>query len=141
MKPTLKPDSSRSIITRPLTATGAPNGFTLIEILLVMAILSIGILAIMTLQITAINSNAKARRLMMGSIIMADQFEKLISADYHSARLDPGETTSHPWNGFVVEHAVAATPIANIKKIDLTVFLNADAGRSIHVTYYKRRHP
>ena len=139
MKATLTPSRRTSAMTRPLTATSVPNGFTLIEILLVMAIFSIGILAIMTLHITAINSNAKARRMMTGSIIMADRFEKLISADYHSARLNPGEKTSHPGNGFVVEHAVTATPIPNIKRIDLTVFVDADTGRSIHVAYYKRR--
>ena len=65
--------------TRSWAATCHQNGFTLIEILLVMSIFCIGILAIMTLHVSAINSNAKARIILMGSTLLADQFEKLIT--------------------------------------------------------------
>jgi len=138
MKPNCPFTCGTSLKSRPLTASCFQNGFTLIEILLVMAIFSIGILAIMALHITAINSNAKARSIMMGSIIMADQFEKLISADYASAGLTPGEATSHAENGLVVAHTITTTPIPNIKKIDLTVTWDVTSGKSYKVTYYKR---
>ena len=39
------------------------RGFTLIEVLIAMAIFSLGMLAVGTLQITSTNSNASARRL------------------------------------------------------------------------------
>lgn len=116
----------------------AARGYTLIEILMVMSIFSIGILAIMTLHITAIKSNANARDIMMGTIQLTDQFEKLISTDYESALLNPGTTTSRVENKYRVEHIVASTVIPNIKKIDIAVFLDAPFGRSLKVTYYKR---
>lgn len=116
----------------------AARGYTLIEILMVMSIFSIGILAIMTLHINAIRSNANARDIMMGTIQLTDQFEKLISMDYGSARLNPGTTTSRFNKKYRVEHIVASTVIPNIKKIDIAVFLDAPLGRSLKVTYYKR---
>ena len=121
-----------------LTTPHLQKGFTLIEILLVMAIFSIGILAIMTLHVTAINSNAKARRIMMGAIIMADQFEKLISADYQNPEPDPLEIDALKQSGFIVEHTVSATLIPNIKKIDLVVSLDDRSGHNAALTYFKR---
>lgn len=117
--------------------TAAP-GYTLIEILMVMSIFSIGILAIMALHITAIRSNANARDIMMGTIQLTDQFEKLISMDYESPPLAPGTKTSFVKNKYRVEHRVAATLIPDIKKVDIAVFLEAPVGRCLKVTYYKR---
>ena len=123
----------------PLSAIKPPTcGFTLIEILMVMSIFSIGILAIMTLHITAIRSNANARDILMGTIRLTDQFEKLISTDYDSAQLIPGTTNSRIVNQYRVEHSVATTSIPNIIKINLAVQLNAPTGRCLTVTYYKR---
>jgi prepilin-type N-terminal cleavage/methylation domain-containing protein len=113
-------------------------GFSLIEILLVMSIFSIGILAIMTLHVSAISSNTRARAILMGSTLLADQFEKLISADDPSAGLAPEEAATHAENGLVVERTVATTPIPQIKRIDLTVTLDAFSGRAYKVIYYKR---
>ena len=122
----------------PLQPACPEKGFTLIEIVLVMSIFSIGILAIMTLHVGAIRSNATARDILMGSTLLADRFEKLISADYASAGLNPGEAASQAENGFVVEHRIFTTPIAQIKKIELEVILDTDSASSFKVTYYKR---
>ena len=105
---------------------------------MVMSIFSIGILAIMTLQITAINSNTKARSILLASTVLADRFEKLISADNAGAHLDPEGTTSWEEQGCTVAQAVSDTQISNIKKIDLTVSWENSPDRSIMVTYYKR---
>ena len=61
MKLNSHPICRKPLKTRPWTARCRQYGFTLIEILLVMSIFCIGILAIMTLHVTAINSNAQAR--------------------------------------------------------------------------------
>jgi len=137
MKPTFQTTHQRIRKTRPMQTVADSRGYSLIEILMVMSIFSIGILAIMTLQITAINSNANARKIMLGSTRLADQFEKLISMDYESAELTPGKTTTRIESGYLIEHTVSTTLVANIKKIDLTVTMNAPAGRPITVTYYK----
>ena len=124
--------------TRPWSTAWNRNGLTLIEILMVMSIFSIGILAIMTLHVTAINSNNRAHAIMTGNTLLADQFEKLISAGYASIELGPEETRSRVQSGFLIEHTVFTTLIPNIKKVDLTVTQEDRSGRRLTVTYYKR---
>ena len=79
----------------------------------------------MTLYVNAIHSNARARAILMTSTLLADQFEKLISADDADAGIEPGEAMSLAENGFVVNHTIAPTSIPNIKKIDLTITVDA----------------
>lgn len=105
---------------------------------MVMSIFSIGILAIMTLHVNAIHSNVSARTILVASTLLADQFEKLISMDYASTELGPGEKTSKVENGFLIEHTTAATQVPNIKQIHITVTRNNPPGRRLTATYYKR---
>lgn len=113
------------------------GGYTLIEVLLAISILSIGLLGIMALHLAAINNNSRAREIMSGSIFLADQIEKLISMDYAGQELAAGTTTAFTENGYRIERAVAATNIPNIKKIDIAVIRDAGGGRSFTATYYK----
>ncbi len=138
MKQTSQINRSLTPKPRPLATTCFQNGFTLIEVLMVMSIFSIGILAIMALHVTAINSNMKARAILVASTLLTDQFEKLISAEYSSTELDPGGTASRVEKGILVEHTVFTTPIPNIKQIDLAVTPGGPSGGRITVTYYKR---
>ena len=139
MKPNPQAISGQASQNRPWATAGNNSlGFTLIEILMVMGIFCIGILAILALHITAINSNAKARATMTGSILLADQFEKLISADYRQLENISQEASATNAGGFLTQHTVSATAIPNIKKIDLTITLPGAAGRHFAVTYYKR---
>jgi type IV pilus assembly protein PilV len=70
------------------------QGFTLIEILIAMAIFAIGILAVGSMQIAAINTNAAARNSMTVVTIAKDRAEKLTALAYDHADLvgsaDPG---------------------------------------------------
>ena len=138
MNSNLSPAYPNALKSLPTGPARPENGFTLIEIVLVMSIFSIGILAIMTLHVGAISSNARARDILMGSTLLSDQFEKLISADYAGTELDPGEITQHAGDGCFAEHTIFATPIPNIKKIDLTITLDTASTRSFKVSYYKR---
>jgi type IV pilus assembly protein PilV len=65
------------------------RGFTLIEVLVAMAIFSIGILAVGTLQITSTNSNASARIHTEEYTWVVDQIERLTGLDYEHPDLDP----------------------------------------------------
>lgn len=122
----------------PLTNGRSQIGFTLIEILMVMSIFAIGILAIMTLHVVAIDRNAAAREILAASTLLADRFEKLITADYTGNDLDPGEAATRKEHGFTIEQKVTATLIPNIKKIDLAVVPGEKPERRLAVTYYKR---
>ena len=58
--------------------------------------------------------------------------------DYTSTELGPGEKASRVENGFLIEHAAAATQIPNIKQIRISVTQNKPPGRRLTATYYKR---
>jgi prepilin-type N-terminal cleavage/methylation domain-containing protein len=121
-----------------LTGSRSRIGFTLIEVVMVMSIFAIGILAIMTLHVAAIDRNAKAREILAASTLLADRFERLITADYTESDLHPGEAVTRVEHGFLIEQQVTATLLPNIKKIDLAVAPGERPERRLAVTYYKR---
>ena len=111
------------------------DGFTLVEVLIVMAVLAIGILAVMTMQISATNSNTRARRLTDGSNYMASEFEWQMLQDYdNAAAAYPVGVNPDP--PYAVANAVAAGPIPNTQQVDITVTLGT-SGRTLNFTYYK----
>jgi type IV pilus assembly protein PilV len=65
------------------------QGYTLIEILIAMAVFAVGILAIFSMQITATSSNALARGLTENYTAAMDKVEELLALPYDDADLDP----------------------------------------------------
>ncbi len=66
----------------------ACRGFTLIEVLIAVAIFAIGILAIAGLQIRSINMNAAARMQSEATTVAVDIMERLMSLPYEHPQLD-----------------------------------------------------
>lgn len=64
------------------------DGFTMIEILIAISIFAVGILAVATMQTTAINGNSSARKHTEASICLSDQVETLMALTYKDALLD-----------------------------------------------------
>jgi prepilin-type N-terminal cleavage/methylation domain-containing protein len=60
------------------------NGFTMIEVLLAMAIFLIGFLAVGSMQISAVNGNSNARLRTSASILAGDIVEQLLRCPYES---------------------------------------------------------
>ncbi len=58
------------------------NGFTLIEALVAMVVLTIGILSVYAMQITSINSNSKSSHVTYASNWAAQRIEQIISTPY-----------------------------------------------------------
>jgi Tfp pilus assembly protein PilV len=112
------------------------SGFTLIVVLMVMAILAIGILAVMTMQITAANSNSSARRITDGSNYMASEFERLMLQDYDDTIAAYPAAARVPDPPYTVANAAAAGPIPNTQQVDITVGLGP-LGNPLTITYYK----
>lgn len=72
------------------------DGFTLLEALIAMVILTVGILSLFTLQLSAINGNAKANQLTIATSVANDCFERLWHTPYDDALLnDTGGSKSH----------------------------------------------
>ena len=61
---------------------GNQNGFTLIEALIAMTVFSIGILAVITMQTSSVNGNAKARYITEAVNYASDRMETLLGTDY-----------------------------------------------------------
>ena len=72
-------NSNRLTITVPTANT---DGFTLIEVLIAMAIFLIGFLAVGAMQISAVNSNANARMRTEATMIAAQHAERLLALDF-----------------------------------------------------------
>ena len=88
------------------------RGFTLIEVLIVITIFSIGILAVAAMQMTSTKGNASARRMTEASALAEKQIENLMLLPYDHADLDP---THNP-------HVSAQGPYSvnwNVTEIDL----------------------
>ncbi|WP_319547567.1 prepilin-type N-terminal cleavage/methylation domain-containing protein [Desulfogranum marinum] len=63
------------------------EGFTLIEAVIAMFILTVGILTLQTMQVTAIKGNAHANRITAGSAWATDRMEQLYAAPYSDGSL------------------------------------------------------
>ena len=100
------------------------RGFTLIETLLAMAIFSIGILAVGSMQISAINNNASARMRTEATILASERVEELMSLDDYNDPLLGTDTqsASSANNIYCLEwSATEDSPIPSTKTITLSV--------------------
>jgi len=77
------------------------KGFTLVEVLIAIAIFSIGFFAITAMQVHSINGNSSARRITEATILAEAQLERLLELPYDHNDLDPGlnphQVTQNPY--------------------------------------------
>jgi len=73
------------------------NGFTLIEALVAMVVLSIGIFSLYSMQLNGIRGNSKANTLTTAATWNADQVEQMIGVQYSDATVKDtdGDGTNH----------------------------------------------
>ena len=75
------------------------RGFTLIEVLMVMAIFAIGILAVASMQMTSVSSNAASRRISEKTALAENQIERLLKLPYDHNDLDPAQNPHQTTQG------------------------------------------
>ena len=101
------------------------KGYTLIEVLIAIAILSIGLLAIATMQISSIRVNDTARRMTRRATIAQDRLEYIMSLKYTHAVLTSGSHTdgSAP-SGYSISWTVstggALPPLTKLIRVNVT---------------------
>ena len=96
------------------------NGFTLIEILIVILIFSIGILGLSAMQFSAAKGNIITQRLSEATAVASSQLESLLSANYSDPILASG---THRFNIGIYSITYEVTELIDnkVKKISLLV--------------------
>ena len=112
--------------------TGRPigeDGFTILEVIIAVSILTFGLLAVASMQTTAIRGNYNASHITEATTVAQDRLEELVGLPYsHNDLSDPdgGGATNHPDPnppaGYTISWDVeSGNPVTNSKLIRVTV--------------------
>lgn len=118
-------------------AAGA--GFTLIEVLIAVAIFAIGILAIAGLQIKSINLNSAARMQSEATTAAVDCMERLMSLPYEHPDLDESVDPQQYQSGaYTVFWSVTdESPISWCKTIAVWVTANNPHAKTVRINFIR----
>ena len=102
------------------------EGFTLLEVIVAISILTFGILAVASMQASSIRGNSFASGVTEGTTWAGDQVERLMALSYDSADLDadPANNPHGPvtQGRYTINWNIADdTPMTNTKTINVTV--------------------
>jgi prepilin-type N-terminal cleavage/methylation domain-containing protein len=136
---------SLQIQTIPLKTASA--GFTMVEVLIALAIFSIGILAVFAMQTTAINQNAAARMQSEATGVAVHTMERLAIAPFdHDDLSTAPEDNPHQQDigSYRVEWRVTTPALGDpvydgipVKMIALTVASNNPNARPVSLSFIK----
>src|SRR5215831_1220609 len=117
------------------------KGLTLLEVLVAMVVLSLGLLALAKMQITAIQVNAASGRLTQGTAIAQDKVEQLMALPYTDPQLDDKNlhTETRPAQGYTITWQVVQDDFAvGVKTINLTVtWSNRGQPKTFSLAFFK----
>ena len=109
-------------VGRKITREG---GFTLLEVVIAISILTVGLLAVATMQTAAIRGNDIAYSVTESTTWAQDRLEALTALPYTDAALSLGTGKADPLSptpaGYTITYDVAAGPIGNTKLITVNV--------------------
>jgi type IV pilus modification protein PilV len=75
------------------------QGFTLVEFLIATIILSVGLLALINLQLTAIRGNSDSKEMTRAIFLAEKKMEELKNTPYGSLSIGTTQDTNNPING------------------------------------------
>jgi prepilin-type N-terminal cleavage/methylation domain-containing protein len=114
------------------------RGFSLIEIMIALAIFSIGILGVASMQILSVNYNSHARRTSEATTWGVERMESLMTLPYADADLDCVNNNPHTDTRGIYNIAWNVTDNTDNKRINMTVSWTVKgATRNILLNYVK----
>ena len=110
------------------------KGFTLIEIMISIAIIAIGIFAVMSLIITVMKGNTLSKRVTTATTIAQGKMEDFKSMDYDSIVDDPGTDTATAYDTVYYWEANVEddTPATDTKTITVDVYWSSGGTNTTH---------
>jgi type IV pilus assembly protein PilV len=98
------------------------DGFTLVETMLTLVILSVGLTALAALQVTAIKANAFSKRLTTATLVAEAALEQLKDTPYAAVQSAAATAVVAAGMQFTRQVTVTAnTPVANAKTVLVAV--------------------
>lgn len=91
------------------------QGFTLIEVMITLLVLSIGILAAGTMQVSALRGNSHAKQLSLAVVWGGDRLETLMAKSYDDAEIKEKKSTATVVAG--LDYTDVATQTADYKDV------------------------
>jgi len=112
------------------------HGFTIIEVLMALAIFAIGILGVAKLQLTSVNDNTRTRKYTEASTWGVSQIESIMTTAYDAPALANGTTGAITQGIYTINWTITdSDPVPNVKKINIRVTWNNN--KSFTADYYK----
>lgn len=116
----------------------AAGGFTLIEVLIAIVILSFGILAVSSMQISAIGGNYAAMQVTEATVYAADKIEEIMRLGYTAGELSAGAHGPEANARHTVTWTVTEdVPLDGLKKVDIQVQADDPPKKKVSYTFYK----
>jgi type IV pilus assembly protein PilV len=124
------------------------HGFTLLEVMIALAIFAIGILAVSAMQMNSINQNAAARMQTEATTVATDAMERLLALPYDHGQLD-ADVTLNPHRqvvgAYTVQWSVTTPAVSDpvygdmpVKMINMTVSCANRNARPVSLSFIKR---
>ena len=114
------------------------SGFTLMEVLVAMLILSIGLLGMAALVTGIINSNKLSNRISAATVLAQDKMEDIKSVVYSNAVSETRAFLPSPDDKYEREVTVVDdSPAANMKTVTVTVYWESSKSVSLQTILAK----
>ena len=106
---------------------GREAGFTLLEVIIAISILTVGLLAVASMQTAALRGNDAAYRVTESATWAQDRLEFLMALPYDDSALSNGTGKTDPMTtpaNYTITYDVVNGPIANTKRITVIASRN-----------------
>ena len=109
------------------------NGFTLIEIMIAIAIITIGIFGVMSLIITVMKGNTLSKRVTTATTIAQDKMEDFKRMGYDNVvNVSESNTDDYDIEYYLEADVAPDTPATDTKTITVDVYWDPPASSSAH---------